>query len=103
MIRTIGNIIFFLAAATGVISALAFFNQATPNPVLFTVSVWSFIVGFLASTAERGNKTALQKIFFSLGALALICTIHFSLGAIGWIGVGICAFLVLTMKLDGGD
>lgn len=103
MIRKLGNILFILAIAAGGGFAFAFFTSSTPNQQFFSYSVWAFIAAFVFSLAEAGNKTALQKIFLSLGALALISTLHFSLGAIGWIGFGVCAFLVLTMKIDGGD
>lgn len=71
------------------------------------VSAWRAIglLGFclLLTFFEPGNKTGLQKIFLSIGAALVIATLTFGLGGWGWVGAGICAFMVATMKLDGGD
>jgi len=62
-----------------------------------------FGVSLLVGAFHPGDKTRLQLMFGSIGAFLAVCAIAFSWSWVGWVPVGICAFLVLTMKLDGGD
>ncbi len=62
-----------------------------------------FGAAFLLSTFEKGNKTALQKIFLAAFGAFATGAIAYSLGWIGWVGACLSMFMVATMKLDGGD
>jgi hypothetical protein len=61
------------------------------------------IVSTVLGGLHPGDKTRLQYVFLSIGALLATCSIAFAWGWGGWVGVGLCAFMVLTMKIDGGD
>jgi len=102
--RKVGNFLYWLAFAVGAAFLVgSTFPEAPTGASSGLYALIAFGAAFLLSTFEKGNKTALQKIFlaafggFATGAIA------FSLGWIGWVGAGLSMFLVSTMKLDGGD
>jgi hypothetical protein len=83
----------------GVITSLAMlFGFANP-----WLAAAFFAVALACSFFESGDKTKLQMLFASVGTTLAMYTLQFSWSAWCWVGVAICAFLVLTMKIDGGD
>jgi hypothetical protein len=102
--RKIGNLLYWLAFAVG---ATFLVGSTFPDPLTGPSSglhaLSAFGAAFLLSTFEKGNKTALQKIFLAAFGLFATGAIAYSLGWIGWVGACVSMFMVATMKLDGGD
>lgn len=93
---------FYASFAAALAATLAFF--AVPSlGVSFGWVTLAFVAATVFGAFHPGDKTRLQLMFLSLGILCASATAAFNFGWLGWVGTGICAFLVLTMKLDGGD
>lgn len=97
--RKFGSLAFLLVYAASVV--LAFLSAS--NPSLFAYAIGGFGLSFLASVLVRGNKTGLQAMFLSAGSAIALATFTLSWGGWGYFGIGLCLFMVATMKLDGGD
>ena len=80
--------------ACGLVSAL--FGTPIMAALFFAAAL---VVGMF----ESGDKTRLQMIFATVGTAVGAFTILLAWSAWCWVAVGVCAFLVLTMKIDGGD
>lgn len=102
MRKTIVSAGYGLVFGAAAIASLAFFLMAAA-PVSFGTLMTAFIVSLFIGAFYPGSKTSLQLFFLSIGAMVLISTLHFSWGWGGWGGVALCAFMVWSMKLDGGD
>jgi len=104
IMRKIGNVLYWLAWAAGVVELVGTsFQNGAPGIFNGYHALAAFGLAFVLSVFEKGNKTALQKIFLALFGCFATGAIAFTLGAIGWIGACVSMFLVATMKLDGGD
>jgi hypothetical protein len=102
--RKIGNVLYWLAFAVGVVFLVgSTFPDAPTGPSSGMYALIAFGVTFLLSTFEKGSKTALQKIFLAVFGAFATGAIAYSLGWIGWVGACVSMFMVVTMKLDGGD
>jgi hypothetical protein len=97
----IGKIAFPLVFAATVIATFVFFT--TPGAVPAMWLFFGYLGSFAAGALHPGDKTRLQLMFLAAGAGLASATIAQGCGWGGWVGVGACVFLVLTMKLDGGD
>lgn len=97
--RKFGSLAFLLVYATSVVLAFLCLGNAS----LFTYALGGFGLSFLASTLVRGSKTGLQAMFLSCGSALALATFTYSWGWPAYVGIGLCLFMVATMKLDGGD
>lgn len=97
--RKFGSLAFLLVYAASVVLAIL----SASNASLFAYALGGFGLSFLASTLVRGNKTGLQATFLSIGSAVALATFTLSWGLWGYVGIGLCLFMVATMKLDGGD
>jgi|AGTN01.3.fsa_nt_gi hypothetical protein len=97
--RKFGSLAFLLVYAASVVLALLSLGNAS----LFAYALGGFGLSFLASTVVRGSKSGLQAMFLSAGSAIALATITFSWGGWGYFGIGLCLFMVATMKIDGGD
>ena len=91
-----------LVFGAAAIASFVFFEMAAP-PFSFGTLVMAFIASLIIGVFYPGDKSRLQLIFLSAGAALTISTIHLDWGWGGWVGAGLCLFMVATMKLDGGD
>ncbi len=102
--RKFGNLLYWLAFAIGAVVLVgSTFQQGASGFFSGTYALIAFGAAFLLSTFEKGNKTALQKIFLAAFGAFATGAIVYSLGWIGWVGACVSMFMVATMKLDGGD
>lgn len=92
---------FPVAFAASVIATFTFFSN--PALIALTWVMGGYALSALLAAFHPGDKTRLQCMFLAVGAALATCTVALAWGWGGWVAVGICAFLVLTMKLDGGD
>jgi hypothetical protein len=97
----LGTVGFPVAFAASVIATIVFFTA--PGAVAFSWLTGGFVLSLVLGACHPGEKTRLQYMFASIGAILFASTLAFSWGWGGWAGIGLCAFMVLTMKLDGGD
>jgi hypothetical protein len=97
----IARVGFPVAFAASVIATFVFFS--VPGMLAFSWLIGGYGVALLCAVFHPGDKSRLQYMFLSIGAMLATAAIAFSWGWGGWVGVGVCAFLVLTMKIDGGD
>ena len=97
----IARVGFPVAFAVTMLATLTFFTN--PDLVAFGWLLSGYGLSMLLGAFHPGEKTRLQYMFLAIGSGLATCTVALSWGWGGWVAVGICAFLVLTMKLDGGD
>ena len=102
--RKIGNLLYWLAFAIGAVFLVgSTFPDAPTGPSSGLYALIAFGSASVLSVFEKGNRTALQKIFLAFFGLAATGAIAYSLGIWGWVGAGVSMFMVATMKLDGND
>ena len=102
--RKIGNLLYWVAFAIGAVFLVgSTFPDAPTGASSGFHALIAFGAAFLLSTFEKGNKTALQKIFLAAFGAFATGAIAYSLGWVGWVGACVSMFMVATMKLDGGD
>lgn len=102
--RKVGNLLYWLSWTVGVVFLV---GSTFPEPLTGASSglyaLIAFGAAFLLSIFEKGNKTALQKIFLAAFGAFATGAIAYTLGWIGWVGACVSMFMVATMKIDGGD
>ncbi len=102
--RKFGNLLYWVAFAIGAVFLVgSTFPQAPTGAASGFHALIAFGAAFLLSVFEKGNKTALQKIFLAAFGAFATGAIAYSLGWIGFVGACLSMFMVATMKLDGGD
>lgn len=97
-ITTSGFLLVYALSAVASILVLSGFDLLS----LYMVTA-GYLLALLIGAFHPGDKTRLQFIFLSLGTLLATWAVADAWSWKGWIAVGVCAFMVLTMKLDGGD